>query len=191
MSDISNNLEPTTSEIKKTGIKKEIFEWVEAIIFSLVVVVLIFTFVFRVVGVDGRSMEPTLKNEDRVLISHLFYKPKKGDIVVLNDQTEDRKPIIKRIIGTEGDTIDINFINGKVIVNGIPLEEPYIDENTLTPGDIEFPVTVPTGHIFVLGDNRNNSLDSRHSEIGMADSKDLLGRAFVRIYPIEKIGFIK
>lgn len=169
-------------------LRKEVFEWLEAIIFSLVIVVLIFTFLFRIVGVDGESMLPTLQNGDRLLISDLFYNPKPKDIIVLTDQTVNNKPIIKRIIAVEGQSVDIDFETGTVYINSEVLNEPYIKDLTKVKGDMKFPLTVPNGKVFVLGDNRNNSLDSRYSEIGFADTSDILGRAFFRIYPFNSMG---
>lgn len=187
-SNIKNGQDAPIINESKFELKKEIFDWLEAIIFSLVVVVLIFTFLFRVVGVEGESMLPTLNNGDRVLISNLFYNPKPLDIIVLTDQTESNKPIIKRIIAVEGQTVDIDFNTGEVKVDGSVLDEPYIFSQTKVEGDVKFPVKVPEDKVFVLGDNRNNSLDSRYEEVGLASENDILGRAFFRIYPFDSIG---
>lgn len=170
---------------------KEIFEWSEAVVFSLIFVVLLFTFVFRIVGVEGPSMEDTLHNKDRIIISHLFYKPQQGDIVVITKPTIVKKPIIKRIIATENQVVDINFETREVFVDGQLLQEDYIKEPTAHSGDVKFPVTVPEGCVFVMGDNRNNSFDSRSSEIGMVDTRYILGKAVFRIYPYSKFGRIE
>lgn len=182
---VDNNQYPHKDKFEA---KKEVFEWVEALVFSIVIVVLIFTFLFRVVGVDGRSMEPTLYDGDRLLISNMMYRPKAFDIVVLTDQTSQNKPIIKRIIATEGQTVNIDYSNGDVIVDDKILVEDYVSGPTATRGDVVFPVVVPKDKVFVLGDNRGNSLDSRYSDIGMANISDILGRAFFRIYPFNSIG---
>ncbi len=173
------------------SLAKELFEWCEAVVFSLVFVVLIFTFVFRIVGVEGDSMKPTLHSDDRVIITHLFYKPKAGDIVVVTKPTSIKKPIIKRIIATENQEVYIDFEACEVYVDGELLDEPYIMEPTRKQADVEFPVTVPPGHVFVMGDNRNNSRDSRESQIGMIDERYILGKAIFRIYPFNRIGNLK
>ena len=170
---------------------KSAYEWVESIAFAVITVVLIFTFLFRVVGVDGESMEPTLTNGSFVIISDLFYQPKQGDVVVITPTVSLDIPIIKRVIATEGQTVDIDFITGDVTVDGEVLDEPYIAQRTHLKYDICFPQTVPKGHIFVMGDNRNHSLDSRDSSIGMVDNRYLLGKALMRVLPVSEIGLIR
>ncbi len=179
-----------TPKKSESGFKTELFEWLECIVFSLVAVVLIFTFIFRIVGVDGRSMVPTLQDQDRLVISHLFYTPKQGDIIVITQPTAVNEPLIKRIIAKEGQVVDIDFSTGTVYVDGTALSEPYINELTTNSAtcNIELPVTVPEGKVFVMGDNRNNSRDSRDSSIGMIDERYILGKAFFRIYPFSDIG---
>lgn len=190
----NNNSENDTAKDKndsqKNGFKGELFEWLECIVFSLVAVVLIFTFVFRIVGVDGRSMVPTLQDQDRLVISHMFYTPKQGDIIVITQPTAVNEPLIKRIIAKAGQKVDIDFSTGTVYVDDSPLSEPYINELTTNSAtcNIDLPVTVPEGKVFVMGDNRNNSRDSRDSSIGMIDERYILGKAFFRVYPLNKIG---
>ena len=167
----------------------EIYEWFEAIVFSVTVVILVFTFIFRIVGVDGGSMVPTLHNEDRVILTNLFYEPKAGDIVVC--ALPDRKPIIKRIIAMEGQSVDINYETDQVFVDGKELDQSYINEADIYPpngADVQFPITVPPGQIFVMGDNRNHSLDSRASVTGTIDKRYILGKAIFRIFPFNAIG---
>ena len=170
---------------------RDVFEWLDALVMALITLVLMFTFVLRQVGVDGESMMQTLQHKDRVIISNFLYEPKYKDIVVIsrnykNEETMDidknTKPIIKRVIATEGQTVDIDFETGEIRVDGVLLEEDYINEVTRNKYDVEFPVTVPEGHIFVMGDNRNHSLDSRNTAIGMVDTKYILGKAYVRIW---------
>lgn len=175
---------------KYFGIKKEIFEWLEVIAFSLVAVVLVFTFVFRIVGVDGDSMQNTLYEDDRLVITHLFYKPKAGDIVIITQPTEVHMPLVKRIVAVGGQTVDIDPERGLVYVDGTVIEEPYIKEPTyrIPSPPMEFPVTVPEGKVFVMGDNRNHSIDSRSTDVGMIDERYILGKAVFRIYPFERIG---
>lgn len=181
----------------KPGFVREIYDWVDAVVVTLIAVVVLFTFVFRIVGVKGESMLQTLHPDDRVIITNLFYKPQAGDIVVIsrnytNDEnqvkTRDNEPIIKRVIATEGQKVDIDFAAGVVTVDGIQLEEPYINTPTNLHYDITFPQEVPEGCIFVMGDNRNKSLDSRSSEIGMIDERYVLGHAVFRVLPFGSFG---
>ena len=167
------------------------FEWVDALVSAVVIVVLLFTFLFRTIGVEGTSMSPTLLNGDRLIVTHLFYQPAPGDVVVIVQPESDTPAIIKRIIAVEGQTVDINFSFGTVTVDGQVLEEPYINEPTYMKRDVNFPVTVPQGCVFVMGDNRNRSLDSRDSSIGMVDQRYILGKAVFRLFPFQKIGLIE
>ena len=178
---------------------KEIFEWLDVLVVAIIAVVLVFSFLFRIATIDGGSMENTLFGGERVVITDFFYTPKAGDIVVVSrnidnsvsDINTSDTPIIKRVIATEGQTVDIDFENGIVYVDGEALEEPYVKTPTNVAYDIEFPVTVDEGCIFVLGDNRNDSLDSRSSKIGnggMIDTRYVLGHAIYRIWPFTKLG---
>lgn len=177
----------------------ELFDWVDAVVAAIVIVVLVFTFAFRIVGIKGTSMEQTLSENDKVIITNMFYTPKSGDIVVisrnyLNDNTGSgnySEPIIKRVIATEGQTVDIDFEKGIVYVNGKEIDEPYINMPTTVKHDVEFPVTVTKGRVFVMGDNRDVSKDSRSSEIGLVDTRYILGKAVYRIYPFSKLGGLK
>lgn len=169
------------------------FEWMEALITSLIVVVIVFTFLFRVVNVSGSSMLPTLESSDRVLLSSLFYTPKQGDVVVISRTVGLSKPIIKRVIATEGQEVDIDFETGTVFVDGHSLDESAYIENGITtqPSDMEFPVKVPDGHIFVLGDNRSVSKDSRSSDVGMVDTRYILGKAEWVVFPLDRFGKVE
>lgn len=172
------------------NLKREVFEWLETIAFSLVAVVLIFTFVFRIVGVDGDSMMNTLHDKDRLIITHLFYQPKQGDIIIITQPNSVNKPLVKRIVALGGQTVDIDTDRGLVYVDGEVIDEPYILEPTtyMPPSSVEFPYTVPEGKVFVMGDNRNNSLDSRSTGVGPIDERYILGKAVFRIYPFDSIG---
>ncbi len=184
---------------KEHSVFDELFDWFDAIIAAVVIVVIIFTFVFRVVGIKGSSMEKTLIENDKVVITNMSYTPKKGDIVVIsrnysNDNTGTGnfdEPIIKRVIATEGQWVDIDFDNGIVYVDGKEIEEPYINMPTTVKHDVDFPLQVTKGHIFVMGDNRDVSNDSRSSEIGLVDTRYVLGKAVYRIFPFSKIGGLK
>lgn len=177
-------------EKKPFSLKKEVMEWMETLVWATVAVILVFTFVARTAVVSGNSMLPTYHDADRMIISDLAYSPKQGDIVVFAEKNGEKENLIKRVIATEGQTVDINFETGDVTVDGVVLDEPYIYEQTEEEGNMEFPATVPEGHVFVLGDNRNNSRDSRFTSIGMVDERLILGRAWWQIFPLDKLGFI-
>ncbi len=179
-----------------------IFDWIEILVQAIIGVVICFSFLFRIATIDGPSMMDTLQNGERVVITNLFYTPKAGDIVVISRNAEnsvytmndDNTPIIKRIIATEGQTVDIDFEAGIVYVDGIALDEPYTRTPTNVKRDVEFPVTVDEGCVFVLGDNRNDSKDSRWSDIGnygMIDTRYILGHAVYRVFPFDRIGKIE
>ena len=178
-------LSDTTVAKKKKLLKDgklNVFEVFQSIISALVVITILFIFVFRVVNVDGTSMKPTLQNNDKVIVSTVGYEAKRGDIVVISSTDGLKEPIIKRIVAVGGDTVDINFTTGVVTVNGI--EEDYTDELTSQQFDISFPITVPEGTVFVLGDNRGNSLDSRSTRVGCVDERLIVGKVLFRFFPI-------
>ena len=148
--------------------------------------VLVFTLVVLIVRVDGQSMRETLQNGDILLTvnRHLAGELKAGDIVVVKKEYfEDGKPIVKRIIATEGQTVDIDFSTGSVYVDGALLKEDYINELTFTEEGTAFPLTVPEGSIFVMGDNRNHSNDSRDSRLGTVDARYVIGKAVFLAFP--------
>ena len=164
---------------------RELYEWTQALVGSVLTVVLVFTFLIRLIGVDGHSMVPTLQNGDRLLVlsSLLDSDYEYGDIVVLREESFLEEPIVKRVIATEGQTVDIDFEAGVVYVEGEALDEPYINEPTYMEEGTEFPLTVPEGCIFVMGDNRNHSSDSRDSRLGTVDTRCVLGKAVFLAFP--------
>lgn len=171
---------------KKLNWKKSLVLYLHDVIHYLIVIVILFLLVFRVVVVSGTSMNMTLYNGDYLLLlSNTFYRtPEGGDIVVISKESFDNgTPIVKRIIATEGQIVDIDFPNGIVYVDGVALEEDYVNTPTNTRGAVAFPVTVPEGCVFVMGDNRNGSRDSRYVEIGMIDRREILGKAVFLFLP--------
>ena len=190
-------MQQTQTEEKKKAegrFSSELFGWGESLMAVLIFFVVVFTFFVRLIGVDGTSMYPTLQDHSIMLVSNLGYTPEKGDIVVLRKEGfYSDQPIVKRVIATGGDTIDIDPVTGDVIVNGEVLDEPYILEkiNTLERmGDLTYPQTVPEGCIYVLGDNRNGSTDSRWSSLGMVDERYVLGHVLSVVFPFSDFGSV-
>ena len=163
---------------------RDLYEWAQALVCSVLAVVLLFTFVIRLIGVDGHSMVPTLQDGDRLLVLNAMLDNdyEYGDIVVLRKDTFLEEPIVKRVIATEGQTVDIDFVSGAVYVDGELLED-YINEPTYVEEGTEFPLTVPEGSIFVMGDNRNHSSDSRSSDLGTVDTRYVIGKAVFLLFP--------
>lgn len=171
---------------EKLGWKKNFVLYLHDVICYLIVIVVLFLLIFRVVVVSGTSMNMTLLNGDYLLLlSNTFYRtPENGDIVVVSkDSFDDGAPIVKRIIATEGQTVDIDFEAGIVYVDGVALEEDYTNTPTNARGSVSFPLTVPDGCIFVMGDNRNGSRDSRYAEIGVIDQREIVGKAIFLFLP--------
>lgn len=175
-----------TSDEKVNPVLRACYEVVDSIKGAAVVVFLLFTLLFRVVGVDGGSMTPTLSDGDWVAVNGVVSEYQYGDIIVITQPWEKNVPIIKRVIAVGGDTVNIDFDTREVFVNGEKLDEPYIAEPTRLHYDVSFPLTVGEGKLFVMGDNRNNSLDSRSSRIGLVDERYVLGKAIFRLYPFNK-----
>ena len=170
----------------------ETFTILHDLVYILAAVTLVFVFFFRLVGVDGSSMYPTLVDHDYLALesNFLYRNVRQGDIVVIDppEQAGFSGPIVKRVIATGGQTVDIDFDAGIVYVDGEALEESYVFEPTYRSfqeiGDgLSYPVTVPEGSVFVLGDNRNHSADSRYARLGCVDESRILGRVLLRILP--------
>lgn len=160
--------------------------YIRDVVYLLAIILLAGILLFRNVIVSGSSMKNTLVNGDFLILmsNALYHNPQQGDIVVISKAGyDDGKPIVKRVIATEGQTVDINFITGTVYVDDVALEESYIIGPTMTTGGTEFPLEVEAGHIFVMGDNRNNSRDSRFTEIGQIDEREILGKAIFLLVP--------
>lgn len=171
-----------------------VFDIFEMFAICTAVILLLFTYVARLTVVDGESMMDTLNSSDYLIVQELGYTPTRGDIVVLQkmDAGYYQKPLIKRVIAVGGDTVDIDFDTWTVYVNGEALDEPYcnLEGPTLT-STTELPLTVEEGKIFVMGDHRNHSADSRRAEIGQVDERCVVGRAVFRLLPIDNISILK
>lgn len=188
---------PNTDDLEKgTGqkvdMKKEILSWVFYIAFVLVLTWVIITFVGQRTRVDGRSMMNTLHDGDNLIVEKLSYRfsdPKRFDIIVF-PPTGKKEYYIKRIIGLPGETVQIDE-NGNIYINGELLEENYGAETIQNPGRAANPITLGDDEYFVMGDNRNNSKDSRSEEVGNVKRSQIIGRAWLRIWPLNKFGLLK
>lgn len=177
----------------------DLYDWLQMFLGCVVAAVVLFNCVARLTRVDGSSMDTTLQHGEIMLIWSLGYTPKQGDIVVLNktsvllpDWTEPRA-IVKRVIATGGQTVDVDYSTGTVYVDGRPLDEPYLHEEMRRPGAPSMQEThweVPEGSIFVMGDNRNYSTDSRDSLLGAIDTDYILGKAILALWPLNRFGAV-
>lgn len=184
-------------EKEKINAIDEVLDWAESFVFAIFVVMFIFIFFFRVVVVDGESMNNTLDDKDRLVLSHINYTPKRQDIVVVNSY-ELGKTIIKRCIGVEGDKIKIDYNSNSVYVNGEKITNEHNKETMIDTGLFNqqymtsngvYEYEVPENCIFVMGDNRNNSSDSR-AATGFVDLDNVLGHASFRIFPLKSFGSV-
>lgn len=173
-------------EPEKIGWKKSVVLYLHDLIYLLTILLITFLLFFRVIVVSGDSMKMTLLDGDYLLLlSNVFYRePQQGDIVVISKKTyDDGAPIVKRVIATEGQIVDIDFEHGIVYVDGLPLDEPYINNLTTNSNERQYPIYVEENCLFVMGDNRIVSKDSRSLEIGLIDEREILGKAVYLYYP--------
>ena len=179
-------------ETKQNSWKTDLYFWLQALVAVLTALILIFTFVGRIIVVDGASMEPTLYHGDLLLLQSVGYTPKQGDVVVLTKEFEDADgPIVKRVIATGGQHVVIDYDAGTVTVDDQVLDEPYIKEAMVRPPEESITdILVPDGSIFVMGDNRNHSSDGRNVTLGAVDERYVLGRALWVIFPFQDFGAI-
>lgn len=183
-------METEDQNSKKYIAANEVFEYLESLVTMFVAMLMIFVFLCRPATVIGESMLPTLMEGERLIISKLFYEPKPGDVIVIANSADklDHKNLIKRIVAVGGQTIDINFESGDVEVDGAILDEPYILEKTYLEEGMEFPLKVPEGRVFAMGDNRNNSRDSRSTDVGTISEEEIVGRCLFRFFPFNRFG---
>lgn len=174
-----------------------VYSWLQPVLFALAVLILVSTFLGRLIGVDGDSMLPTLHNGDMLVLQSVGYTPKNGDVVVLSTPSfRGGAALVKRVIATGGQRLDIDYGTGKVYVDGVELEEDYLGEQMKKPSfdNNDYPITVPEGCVFVMGDNRNNSSDSRYvgygESIGMVDQRRVLGKVSWILFPFSRFGGI-
>ena len=170
---------------EKPDRKGEFLDTVKDLCYMVAAVMLVFLLFFRIASVDGSSMVPTLIHGDSLLLLSNLLHPEfhKGDVVVVHEQDFRQDfNLVKRVIATEGQQVDIDFEEGVVYLDGMPLDEPYVNTPTNLDEGMTFPVTVPEGCVFVMGDNRNNSKDSRDPSVGFVDQREIFGKAiFVTI----------
>ncbi len=175
---------------EKKSMLREIFEWIMVIVIAVSVAFVIRTFIMTVVKVDGESMANTLHNNERLIAWRLGYSPKNGDIIIFEPECAPGSYYVKRVIATEGQKVKIDYSENAVYVDEERIEEPYIKEEMMDRGFFggDGNYVVPEDCVFVLGDNRNNSRDSRDMSVGYVDESDILGKVVVRIWPLTKLG---
>ncbi len=176
---------------RKHPVAHVLYDIAGTIVLCLLAVSLLFTFVGRFVSVDGESMMPTLEDGDRLLAIEPVYSAQAGDIVIISRTFTQEEPIIKRVIAVGGDTVKIDFSANLIYVNDAVLQDFGDFAPISTPGNVNYPLTVPEGCIFVLGDNRNNSKDSRNSEIGCIPVDRVIGKACLRLFPMDSISVLE
>lgn len=171
--------------------KADFFSELETFVTTFVVVILIFVFIISTSGVKQFSMFPTLREGEGVLIYQFMYKPKFKDIIISTQPNFVDHILVKRVIATEGQTVNIDPVAHKVFVDGKELNEQYILEPIADAGDIKYPITIPKNKVFAMGDNRNGSMDSRDSRIGLIDKRYIKGKVIFRFWPFNKFGVVK
>lgn len=177
----------STQKTKTSAYEKavaNIYSFLSTLLLCMTVIFVLFVCVFRLVSVDGDSMYPNLNNGDKIIVSDFLYTPDYGDIIAISKREAGTESMIKRVIALPGDTVMIDFDTHLISVNGKVIHESYsVTEPISEAGDFIYPLTVPEDSVFVLGDNRNNSLDSRYEEVGFIKLDEIGGKAIARILP--------
>lgn len=184
-------LRPEEEQEEKQPFSVDLFFWLQALVMALVSLILVFTFVGRIITVDGSSMFPTLHHGDLLLLQCAGYTPQQGDVVVLTKNSfRPNQPLVKRVIAVAGQTVDIDYETDTVTVDGVPLDEPYLNEQDMHLLNAESirHVEIPEGYLFVMGDNRNDSTDSRDPRIDLVDTRCVLGGVRFILFPFHDIG---
>lgn len=187
-----NQTKHVENEVAPDSWKQDCYEWLQMLTFVLVAVVLVFASLGMVIGVSGTSMYPTLHHQDIMVVQRIGYTPAQGDVVVLRKDSFLEEAIVKRVIAVAGQEVEIDYDQNTVYVDGVALDETYInqeDQDVMIErsGMVYKEFTVPEGSIFVMGDNRNGSTDSRYAELGMVDTEYVLGRALCVAFPFTHI----
>lgn len=188
---LNQNTEPKE---EKPSFKVDLFYWMQTLISVLIALILIFSLVGRVIEVKGSSMLPTLHEGDLMLLQSIGYTPKQGDVVVLRKDAFMEEPIVKRVIAVGGQHVTVDYDTNAVYVDGMALDEPYINEmmvDSYRPDMCVVDVDVPEGSVYVLGDNRNHSSDSRHIDLGTVDERYILGHVLCVVFPFQDFGIVK
>ena len=205
-----SDAETAKAEKKESKIVDDILEIVESTLLTVFVVIMIFTYLLHPITVEGTSMNDTLFKDDRVFMSTVYFGPHYGDIIVINndaaylldengeivkrdiDGSSYKECLIKRVIAEPGQTIDIDPEKEEVLIDGKVLDEPYIKDtiNTLSFTAFDFPITIPEGYYFAMGDNRRVSADSRNPDIGLIKKDQIYGKALIRYFPVKDFKFL-
>lgn len=194
MDEFKNNENTEETEVvdtpQKNSLKKEIMDWVISIVVALAVALVIRQFIFTLVRVDGPSMLPTLHHNDTLYVNRFMYTPEEGDIIIFRPPNSPNTPYVKRVIATAGQEVIVDAREHKVYVDGVELVEDYISEELVSAGTMTYPYVVPEDHVFVLGDNRNNSRDSRDASVGAVPRSNIIGKVIFRLLPVSDFGSV-
>lgn len=178
-------------EEESFGISSVVFDITGTMLTAVIILLVIMSFFVRQVTVDGPSMNNTLQHEERLLVSCFNYTPQNGDIVIITHGKNLDEAIVKRVIATEGQHLTINYETNEVVVDGVLLDEEYTEGTTIPlHNPTQIPDVIPEGYVFVMGDNREHSLDSRSVNVDLIPVQNIIGKAFMRIYPFSSFGAI-